>query len=156
MFIRHLSCNAIKRLIVFISAAMLMSFAWAHDFKLGDIQILHPYARATVAQQNSGGAYLSLENRGKTDDRLIRVETGIAKSAQIHNMEMAGDVMKMREVDGIELKAGAKLVMQPGMGYHIMLVGLNRQLKAGDQFMLTLYFAKAGKIEVAVHVEANP
>jgi copper(I)-binding protein len=70
-------------------------------------------------------------------------------------MEMVGDIMKMREVDGIELKAGSKISMKPGGGYHIMLVGLKHPLIAGDKFMLTLYFEKAGKIEVVVHVEAD-
>jgi len=155
MFIRTLSANTIKSLTVFMSAALFVSLAWAHEFQLGDIHIGHPYARATLAVQSSGGAYLSLENTGKTDDRLVRVETGVARSAQIHNMEMAGDVMKMREVDAIDLKAGSKMAMKPGGGYHIMLVGLNQQLKAGDQFMMTLYFAKAGKIDVSVHVQAD-
>ncbi len=137
-----------------VSTALLISSAYAHEFTLGDIQIAHPYARATVAQQTSGGAYFGLENKGKQDDKLVKVSGTIAKSVEIHNMEMAGDVMKMREVDGIELKAGSKISMKPAGGYHIMLIGLTQPLKAGDKFPLTLQFEKAGKIEVVVHVEA--
>jgi copper(I)-binding protein len=133
-----------------------MTSVLAHEFKLGDIKIAHPYARATVPQQSTGGAYLGLENTGKTDDKLLKVESTIARSVEIHSMEMVGDVMKMREVDGIDIKAGSKISMKPGDGYHIMLIGLQQQLKAGDKFPMTLVFAKAGKIDVVVVVEPEP
>jgi len=146
--------NWIKHLMVMIGAVAFASVAIAHEYQLGDIQIIHPAARATAPQQSSGSAYLGLENRGKTDDQLVKVETTIAKSVEIHNMEMAGDVMKMREVEAIDLQPGSKISMKPGGGFHIMLLGLTQPLKVGDHFPLTLYFAKAGKIEVMVHVEA--
>jgi len=154
MFATFFSISRSRFVQIFFGAAALISVAHAHEFKIGDIEIAHPYARATVQQQVTGGAYLGLENKGKTDDRLLRIESAVAGSVEIHTMEMAGDVMKMREVDGIELKAGSKINMAPGGGYHLMLIGLKHPLIAGDKFMLTLYFAKAGKIEVVVHVEA--
>ena len=146
--------NFLKGLVALLGSITLMSSALAHEYQLGDIQIIHPAARATVAQQSTGGAYLTLENRGKADDSLIRIESGAAQSVEMHTMEMAGDVMKMRAVDTIELKAGSKVSMKPGGGYHLMLIGLKKPLKTGDTFPLTLFFAKAGKIEVMVHVEA--
>lgn len=155
MLFRTPASSTFLRLITLIGAVTLASVVSAHEFKLGDIQIDHPHARATVPQQTTGGAYFGLENKGKTDDKLIKVDSNIAKSVEIHSMEMTGDVMKMREVDDIELKAGSKISMNPGGGYHIMLIGLNHQLKAGDKFPMTLYFAKAGKIEVVVNVEAD-
>lgn len=142
-------------LILFLTGALLLTSTWAQDYKLGDIQIDHPHARATVAQQSTGGAYVGLNNRGTVDDKLVRVESSIAASAEIHNMEMVGDIMKMREVDGIDLKVGSKISMKPSGGYHVMLLGLRHQLKLGDKFPMTLYFAKAGKIEVQVAVEAD-
>lgn len=141
--------------IVLLLSLLVTTAAQAHEYKLGDIKIGHPYARATVAQQTTGAAYLSLKNTGKVDDELLKVESAIAHSVEIHRMEMVGDIMKMREVGGIDLKADSKISMKPGDGYHIMLVGLTRQLNAGDQFPMTLYFAKAGKIDVMVHVESD-
>lgn len=144
-----------RHLITLLTASALVCTAAAHEFKLGDIQISHPYARATVPQQTTGGAYFNLENNSKLDDRLIHVSSTVAKSAEIHTMTMAGDVMKMREVDQIDIKAGSKITMKPGDGYHIMLVGLSKQLTPGDKFPMTLEFAKAGKIEVMVYVEGE-
>ncbi len=125
----------------------------AHDYQVKDLHIAHPSARPSKPGQAAGAAYLTIENKGKAADRLISVRTAIAQSAQIHSMVMSGDVMKMREVDNIEIKPDSTVVMQPGDGYHIMLLGLKKPLKAGDKFPLSLRFAKAGKLEISVWVE---
>lgn len=138
---------------VFAATLFICASTFAHDYKVGDLRIEHPYARATVPHQPSGGAYLNIENLGKQDDKLIAVASPVAKSVEIHTMSMDGNVMRMREVPGIELKPAEKVTMTPGHGYHIMLIGLKQPLKAGDKFPLTLTFEKAGKVEVSVWVE---
>ena len=144
-----------RSLITLISTFVLASAAQAHEYKSGDLQINRPFARATVPGQVSGGAYLTLENNGKTDDELVKAQSPIAKSVELHTMEMTADnVMKMREVKEIDLGAGKKISMKPGGGYHIMLMGLTQPLKAGEKFPLALYFRKAGKVDVMVNVEA--
>ena len=128
--------------------------AQAHGYKLGQLEIGHPYARATVPGQPAAGAYLSLENKGTASDKLVALSSPASKSAEIHTMAMEGNLMKMREVDGgLEIKPGQKIAMQPGNGYHIMLMGLSKPLKAGDKVPLTLTFEKAGKVEVTLNVE---
>ncbi|MEC4719076.1 copper chaperone PCu(A)C [Noviherbaspirillum sp. CPCC 100848] len=134
-------------------ALLLTSLSHAHEYTVKELQIGHPYARPTIAHQPSGAAYLSIENRGGTADKLIGVATPAAKSAEIHTMSMDGNVMRMREAGEISLPSGAKVEMKPGNGYHIMLMGLSRPLKAGDKIPLTLSFEKAGKAEVSVVVE---
>jgi copper(I)-binding protein len=136
-----------------LTAAMLVAgIAQAHSFNAGDLSIDHPYARATVGSQPNGAAYMQIENKGKTDDALLSASSPVAATVEVHSMKMEGDVMKMRAVDSLELKAGSKLEMKPGDGYHVMLLGLKKPLKAGDKFPLTLSFRKAGKVKVSVHV----
>jgi copper(I)-binding protein len=56
--------------------------------------------------------------------------------------------MKMRPVaGGLEIKPGQTVTLDPN-GYHVMFVGLKKQLMQGDQFKATLEFAKGGKINV--------
>ncbi|MFT4171879.1 MAG: copper chaperone PCu(A)C [Rhodocyclaceae bacterium] len=125
----------------------------AHSFALGDIQIGHPWARATADGQPTGGAYFSLDNKG-VPDRLVAASTPAAESAEVHTMRMEGNVMRMRKVEGgVALPTGQKVVFEPG-SYHIMLFGLKAPLKAGDHFPLTLRFEKAGEVTVTVNVEA--
>jgi copper(I)-binding protein len=133
--------------------ALAFVSAQAHDFKVGDLQIDHPWARPTAGKQPTGGAYLSIENRGKAGDSLLRASSPIASEVQIHSMKMEGNTMRMREVGKLDVAAGAKVEMTPGDGYHIMLMGLKQPLKEGDRFPMKLEFEKAGAIDVTVNVE---
>jgi periplasmic copper chaperone A len=118
----------------------------------GQIRVDQARARPTVNGQTSGAAYLRLENRGKSGDKLISASSPMAKNVEIHTMSMEGNVMKMREVGELDLKPQSTIDMQPGAGYHIMLIGLTEPLKAGDRFPLTLVFEKAGKAGISVEV----
>lgn len=110
------------------------------------------WARPTVAGQAGGGGFLTISG-GATADRLLSASAGIAKAVEIHKMEMDGNVMRMRPVDAIDVPAGGTVELKPG-GLHIMFVGLNKTLKAGDRFPLTLKFEKAGEQKVDVLVSA--
>ena len=119
------------------------------------IVISHAHARATVPGQTTGAAYIDIENRGKTDDKLLKIVTPAAQSAEVHSMTMDGSIMRMREVGQIDLKPAAKVAMAANEGYHIMLVGLKQPLKPGQKIPLSLRFEKAGKIDIDVMVDAN-
>jgi periplasmic copper chaperone A len=136
-----------------IALLAISASAFAHDFKVGDMRIEHPYARPTVAVQKNGAVYASIENKGKSADQLISVSSPASDSAEIHTMSMQGNVMKMREVSRIEIKPSEKVAMTPGHGYHIMLIGLKQPLKSGDKFPVTLRFKNAGSVETQVSVE---
>jgi copper(I)-binding protein len=141
--------------IVFITAVLglLALPAQAADVMVGHLKISAPWARATPKGAQVGGGYLTVTNMGSTPDRLIGGTSAVAKEVQVHEMTMANGVMKMRPVaGGLEIKPGATVTLKPG-GYHIMFVGLNRQLKQGEHFKVTLSFAKAGKVDVEFATE---
>ncbi|HLO77190.1 MAG TPA: copper chaperone PCu(A)C, partial [Magnetospirillum sp.] len=105
----------------------------------------------TPARAPAGGAFVTLTNAGATADRLVAAGVGIARTAELHTHVVQGDIMRMVQVDGIDLPAGQSVTMAPG-GYHIMLIGLNEPLKEGASFPLDLTFAQAGKVTVSVDV----
>ena len=142
----------IQRTFIALALGLSTLLAQAHSFKLGDLSIGHPYARATVTGQTAGGAFLTIENRG-ADDRLLSASADVSKVVELHTMSMDGDVMRMRQLDSIPLPAGKAVALQPG-ALHIMLIGLKAPLKAGDKFPLKLKFEKAGELTVEVEVEA--
>lgn len=131
----------------------LLSAASAHDYKVGDLTIAHPWSRATPPNAAVGGGYLVIENHGASDDRLLGGATPIAGEVQIHTMEMEGDVMKMRRLeDGVAVPAGATVALEPG-AYHLMLMNLTEPLTEGSRVPLTLRFEKAGPVEMELAVE---
>ena len=143
----------INKFLAVLSAALFCSAVHAAGYRAGDISIIDPHARPTVPGQPGGAAYVTLENTGGSADRLVGVTSPVARSAEIHTMRMDGDVMRMREAGELPLPPAAKVEMKPGMGYHIMLIGLKQPLQAGATFPITLTFEKAGKVEVPVVVD---
>ena len=141
----------IKKAIAGATLALAALSAVAHSFKLGEIDIGHPYARPTREGQTVGAGYLKLANKGPVD-RLVAASSAAAGTVEIHSMSMEGDVMKMRQVDAVEIATGQTVELKPG-GYHLMLMGLKTPLKVGDQIPLTLKFEKAGEVVVTIKVE---
>ncbi|MDR3499680.1 MAG: copper chaperone PCu(A)C [Parvibaculum sp.] len=136
----------------FFVAALLLAAApaGAHDFKLGSLDIQHPWARPSAAK--TGAAYFVITNHGASEDALVGVETGASEKAQIHEMTMDGAIMRMRAIARLVLPAGGTVSVAPG-GVHVMLIGLKGPLKDGASFPMTLVFEKAGRIEVTVEVQ---
>ncbi|GGA52754.1 hypothetical protein GCM10011385_02620 [Nitratireductor aestuarii] len=128
--------------------------AFAHEYKVGEIEIGHPWSRATLPAAKVGGGYLKLTNEGTADDRLVAVASPIADRVEVHAMEMKDGVMMMRPLaDGIEIKAGETVELAPG-GFHLMLIDLKQPMTEGERVPLTLTFEKAGSIDVELAVEA--
>ena len=121
------------------------------EVKLGNLKIEDAYTRATVPAQKMGGGFVQIENKGGTD-KLIGVSSSVAKEMQLHSMSMEGNIMKMREVKSIDVPANGEVKLQPG-GLHLMFIGLNKQLKAGESVPVKLKFEKAGEIEIQFHVK---
>ena len=125
----------------------------AQEFKVGDLLIDHPWARASIGQAKAGAAYLVVSNRGTEADRITAADTPVAKRAEFHTHIMEGGVMKMRPVGAVEVAPGEPVVFQPG-GLHVMLMGLKAPLKEGETFPLTLKFENAGQVEIQVKIGA--
>jgi periplasmic copper chaperone A len=135
---------------LFAFAAGLMMFSGVALAQNGDVKITDAWARATPGGAQTAAAYVTVESTA--GDRLTGASTPAAQKAEIHEMTMDGNVMKMRPVEGIDLPAGQSVTLKPG-GYHIMLTGLAKPLQEGQTFPLTLDFAKAGTRQVTVSVE---
>jgi periplasmic copper chaperone A len=134
-------------------AAMIVTPAIAHDYKVGTLKISHPWARATPKGAPVGGGYLTITNTGKSPDRLIGGTTTISKRFEIHRMTMDNGVMKMRMLpNGLTIKPGETVTFQPS-GYHIMFSGLKAPLVKGQHVSATLRFEKAGEVKLDFLVE---
>jgi periplasmic copper chaperone A len=119
----------------------------------GKMEVLKPWSRPAAAGTNGVG-YMVLANHGRSGDVLQKVESPLASRVEIHSMSMAGGVMSMTKVDAVPVPPGGKATFGPG-AYHLMLIGLTKTLRAGDQAPATLTFASGAKIKVAFTVSAG-
>ena len=127
--------------------------AQAEDVAAGSMKISAPWVRATPKGASVGAGYMKITNAGTTPDRLVGGSSDVSSRFEVHEMSMDNGVMKMRQVGGgIEIKPGQTVELKPG-GYHIMFVGLTKQIAQGEAVKATLQFEKAGKVEVTFAVE---
>ena len=139
-----------KTVLATILALALPTFAAAHEYTLGDLEIIHPIIFETAAKAKSGGGYVTIANAGESDDALVAAKADFPKVMLHQSVEKDG-VMTMKHVDKIAVPAGAIAELAPG-GYHIMIMGLTEPFVAGQEVPVTLVFETAGEIAVTFHV----
>jgi copper(I)-binding protein len=124
----------------------------AHNHEKGDIQVRHPWSRATAPGAKVAAGYMEIRNSGSQPDRLVSASTPIAQRVEMHISQQQGEVMKMRQVQAFEIPARERYELRPS-GPHLMLVDIARPLKKGERFPVKLRFEKAGEIEVQFEVQ---
>ena len=115
----------------------------------GKIKIKDPWARASISK--NGVSYLEIMNHGNHAEKLVGVAAPIAKRVELHTHKNDSGIMRMRQIKSIPLPPNGTVKLKPG-GHHVMMIGLNRKLKMGEEFPLTLFFEKSGNITVTVKI----
>jgi periplasmic copper chaperone A len=144
-----------RRYVIGACAAFTAAFTALPSIAQADLQILHAWARPTVAGQAAGGGFLTLRGAAAADRLVGAAAPAVAERVELHSMRMEGDVMRMREVSAIDVPAGQTVELKPG-GLHLMFMGLKAPLKEGDSVPLTLRFEKAGEKTVQLRVQMRP
>jgi copper(I)-binding protein len=103
-----------------------------------------------AAGRGNGAVYAVIKNAGPAD-ALISAASDAALTVELHEVRNDGGVMAMRPITKLEVPAGGAVEMKPG-GYHVMLLGLTRDLKPGDTVAVTLRFEKAGLTTIEAQV----
>jgi copper(I)-binding protein len=132
------------------ASLLLVAVSGGAVAQTGAAQVKDVWARATPGAAQTAAVYATLQSAA--GDRLTGVTTPAATQADLHTMSTDNGVMKMRQVDGIDLPSGQVVTLKPG-GYHIMLTGLAKPLAEGQMFPLTLTFAKSSPQTVTVTVQ---
>ena len=104
------------------------------------------------SQSGTGAVFMKLVNEGSEAERLVGAKTDVAAVVEIHESRMEGDVMTMVFLpDGLEIPAQGEVLLKPG-SYHLMLIGLQRDLHQGDTITLALEFERSGTVRVEAQV----
>ncbi|WP_344812495.1 copper chaperone PCu(A)C [Microlunatus aurantiacus] len=110
------------------------------------------YVKATAKDGDMAMSAIfgTLTNTTGSDVSLVKASSDAAGTVELHEMVMDGGAMKMRPKDGgILVPANGTAVLDPG-GLHIMLIGLARDIKAGDTVTADLEFSNGDKVTATV------
>jgi len=114
------------------------------------VDVRDGWVRQSVPGQSGTGAFMKLT--APTGTKLVGISTPAAGIAEVHEMKMEGDTMKMRELTGgLDLPAGQTVELKPG-GYHVMMMDLKGPLAKGASVPMTLKFEDAKGVKTALDV----
>lgn len=136
-----------KRILEFLlPAILLLGACGARE----GIEVREAWARPSTQGANSA-VYFVIQNRSAETDELVGAVSDAAEAVEIHESKMEGDVMTMNRVEAVALAPSEKVEFEPG-GLHVMLIGLKRDLKAGDEIEVTLQFKNSPALTVRATV----
>ncbi len=121
------------------------------------VTIVDAWTRPARAGQPVSAAYVTICNGGDEADALVAIASDadpVASSLEIHLSEMSDGVMSMKQVDRIDLPAGARTTFEPG-GAHFMLIGVEREIASGAEPTFRLEFENAEPISQAFEVRGE-
>lgn len=121
------------------------------DAQNGSVAVRDPYARPAL-QGDNGAAFFVIDNASDAPATVVSASSDVAATVEVHLSSMDGGVMKMEKQDRVEIPANSQLEFKPG-SYHVMFINLNRDLKAGDTFKLTLGFESGETLPLIVTVK---
>lgn len=120
---------------------------------VGSITIEQPWVRAAANGGNTA-AFMVIKNSGNQADKLIKADYNTAKKVTLMETTMQDGKMGMADVAAIEVPASGQVELKSG-GYHVMMMMLMEELKAGDKVTITLTFEKAGAVQVEMPVKSE-
>jgi len=144
-----------KRRFLFACLFAFAAVAFAEDANMHEptqadahpVQVHEPFVRLLPPTQPNTAAFMVLENTGERDLALVRAESEASRVVELHEHLMIDGMMRMREVDRIDLPAGTHTELRPG-GLHVMLIGLQAPLHQGQQVGITLVFDDDSRLEI--------
>ncbi|GAB4346500.1 MAG: copper chaperone PCu(A)C [Gammaproteobacteria bacterium] len=116
-----------------------------------DVEVHNPYVRAVPPSAPNSAAFMTLVNKGGAH-AVVRAESEISKVVELHTHVKEGGMMRMRQVEKIDIPAHARTVLKPG-GLHVMFLGLKQALKEGDQVRFKLVFEDGSEATITAPVK---
>lgn len=121
---------------------LLSGFVSAETFT-----IENPHVRATPPHSKNSAAFMLINNTSDKSYKLVAASSDISERVELHSHIMSEGMMKMRQVEDIEIKAEGNVELRPG-SFHVMFLGLKAPLVEGQSIKLKLYFDNGDEIIV--------
>ncbi len=140
----------------FIAASVAACFVFAspsfsQDVETDNLVISGAFSRASPKMAGAGAGFMTITSKG-TADRLIGFKSPNCERPELHTHIHDNGMMRMRQVDAIDVPAGGMVELKPG-SFHLMFIKLSEQLIEGETVEATLIFEKAGEVPVTLTVK---
>lgn len=116
------------------------------------ITIINPRIRALPPGQKVTAMYMNLKNTSATNHELVTVEGDVSNMIELHTHTMTDGVMRMGQVESIPLAANSTAEAKPG-SYHVMIMGLKKDLELGQKVDFKLMFKDGSSKSVTAEVK---
>lgn len=126
---------------------LFLALAFVASPALAQVSVDQPWMRATAPGAKVAGGFMTIQNQGAAPDRLVGAASPVAERIEVHVHVHEGGVMKMQQVQGLDVPAKGQFVLKPG-GAHLMFVNIKRQINQGEKIPVTLRFEMAGELKV--------
>lgn len=117
-----------------------------------DVEIDGAYARASIPNVPNSAAFFVIKNNSDKDIAITGANSDIAEKNELHTHIKENKMMKMMKIEKLVVPAKSSLELKSG-GDHVMLIGLKKELKAGDKISLELSFSDGDKKSIKVPVK---
>lgn len=139
------------RLALFMLSGLLSAPLIAVSGAADEVSVVDPYVRAVPPGQPNSAAFMQLHNKSTTPHAIVKAQSPVAKIVELHTHIMEDGMMKMRQVERIEVPAQGSTTLAPG-GLHVMLLGLSAELMPDQRVPVTLIFEDGSKITIQAPV----
>ena len=110
------------------------------------VMVSDAYVRATPPNMPNSAAFMMVMNKSANDLSIVSAKSDVAKKVEIHTHDMVNGMMKMHQVEKVDLKAKSHTLFAPG-SFHVMFLGLNKSLKEGDTVDFTLVLSNKKRLK---------
>lgn len=118
-----------------------------------EIKVTNAFVRLLPPSSPTTGAFMTLTNTSEKSIKLIKAESDCCNKVELHTHTMVDGMMRMREVESMEIPAKGQTELKPG-SLHIMLIGLKKPLALNQQIPLTLIFDDKKRMNINAEVKA--
>lgn len=134
-----------------VAAGLLANATHAQEATTDTLEISGGFARASAGMAKAGAAFMTITSLGEAD-RLVAFSSPACARPELHTHINDDGVMRMRQVEAIDVPAGGSAELKPG-GLHLMMIDLTGQLVEGETVDVTLVFEHAGEVNVTLPIK---
>ena len=115
------------------------------------ISVEQAYIRSSIPGTTITSSYMIIENKGEKTVTLLGASSKVSPRIEIHQHSMSDGMMRMRQLDSININPKQKIILQPS-GLHLMLFDVKKPLQAQHNVKLTLNFSNTPSVTILVPI----